>query len=109
MIRRAWRAWSETPFGDAATAERVPMTVTEPHPTADTADRHPLVLRVSGLTVDFVQRSATVYAVRGVDLQVRRGETLVLLGESGAGKSITGRAVMGLLPSEAKTSADAVE
>jgi oligopeptide transport system ATP-binding protein len=50
-----------------------------------------------------------VYAVRGVDLQVHRGETLVLLRESGAGKSITGRAVMGLLPPEAKTSADAVE
>jgi oligopeptide transport system ATP-binding protein len=85
------------------------MTVTEPHPAADTAGRHPLALRVAGLTVDFVQRSGTVYAVRGVDLQLRRGETLVLLGESGAGKSITGRAVMRLLPSEARISADAIE
>jgi oligopeptide transport system ATP-binding protein len=85
------------------------MTVTEPHPAADTAGQQPLALRVCGLTVDFVQRSGTVYAVRGVDLQVRRGETLVLLGESGAGKSITGRAVMGLLPAEAKTAADAIE
>jgi oligopeptide transport system ATP-binding protein len=85
------------------------MTVTEPHPAAESASPHPLVLRVSGLTVDFVQRSGTVYAVRGVDLQVRRGETLVLLGESGAGTSITGRAVMGLLPPEAKIKADAVE
>jgi oligopeptide transport system ATP-binding protein len=85
------------------------MTVTEPHPTADTAGGLPLALRVNGLTVDFKHRSGTVYAVRGVDLEVRRGETLVLLGESGAGKSITGRAVIGLCPPPAVITADAIE
>jgi len=85
------------------------MTVTEPHPPAGVAGGPPLALRVAGLTVNFPQRGRTVYAVRGVDLEVRRGETLVLLGESGAGKSITGRAVMRLCPDRAEISADAIE
>jgi peptide/nickel transport system ATP-binding protein len=41
-----------------------------------------------------------IRALRGVDLEIRRGEILGLVGESGAGKSILGLAVLGLLSAE---------
>ena len=53
---------------------------------------------VSDLTVHFVSREATVHAVNGVSFQVRPGEVLCILGESGCGKTVTLRALMRLLP-----------
>ena len=38
-----------------------------------------------------------VHAINGIDLQIRRGETLGIVGESGCGKSVTALSVMGLL------------
>ena len=61
----------------------------------------PLV-RARDLTVRFVNRDATVHAVNGVDLDLAQGEVLCLLGESGSGKSVTLRALMKLLPKQAK-------
>ena len=62
------------------------------------------LLRVSGLEVHFPIRSAllrrrigTVRAVDGVDLEVARGETLALVGESGCGKTTTGKAILRLV------------
>jgi oligopeptide transport system ATP-binding protein len=67
------------------------------------------VLRLSNLRVEFATRGGAVAAVRGVDLEVNRGETVALLGESGSGKSATARAVIGLSGPRARVTADHVE
>lgn len=55
------------------------------------------LLELKGLEVSFVGRKGSVArAVDGVDLSVREGEVLALVGESGCGKTTLARAVMGL-------------
>ncbi|QEK95959.1 ABC transporter ATP-binding protein [Achromobacter insolitus] len=61
-----------------------------------------IVLDVDGLTVDIATPRGTLHAVRDVSFQVRRGETLCLVGESGCGKSMTSLAIMDLLPKAAR-------
>lgn len=61
------------------------------------------VLDVTGLTVEFATDTVD-RAVDGVDFHVRPGEIVALVGESGAGKSATAKAVLGLLPPTAKAS-----
>lgn len=56
------------------------------------------LVNVRGLTVGFVQGRSVIPVVNGVDLEVQRGQTLALLGESGSGKSVTLRALMRLNP-----------
>ncbi len=60
------------------------------------------VLEVEGLGVDIATPRGPLRAVRDVSFQVKRGETLCIVGESGCGKSITSLAVMSLLPAAAK-------
>ncbi len=76
-----------------------------PRAAADTvqADQAPL-LEVSGLVTRFDIRaglfgrlSGRVHAVEGVSFDLRAGETLALVGESGCGKSTTGRSIMRLV------------
>jgi len=62
------------------------------------------LLRVTGLEVHFPIRSAllrrrtgTVRAVDGVTLEVARGETLAIVGESGCGKTTTGKSILRLI------------
>lgn len=56
------------------------------------------LLEIKDLHVTFSTYNATVQAVRGVNLEVKAGETLAIVGESGSGKSVTSKAVMGLVP-----------
>jgi oligopeptide/dipeptide ABC transporter ATP-binding protein len=55
------------------------------------------VLAIEGLSCDFLTVEGIVYVLRGINLSVERGEIHGLVGESGCGKSVGARAVMGLL------------
>jgi oligopeptide transport system ATP-binding protein len=66
----------------------------------NTNDKPEMLLKVSGLKVHFPvyggfikKQIGAVYAVDGVDFEIKEGETLGLVGESGCGKSTTARAV----------------
>jgi peptide/nickel transport system ATP-binding protein len=59
---------------------------------------HDHLLDVRDLSISFNLFDVVVEAVRNVSFHVDRGEMLALVGESGAGKSVTARAVMKLLP-----------
>ncbi len=55
------------------------------------------ILSVRGLTTSFYTRAGVIRAVTGVDFDVRRGEVLGIVGESGCGKSVTSLTILGLV------------
>jgi ABC-type dipeptide/oligopeptide/nickel transport system ATPase component len=70
---------------------------------------NPVVLQVTGLRTEIATQTGPLKAVDGIDLSIRRGETLVLLGESGSGKSMTALSLMRLLPPPATITLGRVE
>ena len=66
------------------------------------------LLEISGLTVRFGSRFGELTAVDEVDMRVRAGEIVGLVGESGAGKSTIGAAITGLLPGTGRVAAGEV-
>jgi peptide/nickel transport system ATP-binding protein len=68
------------------------------------------LLKVLGLRVDFIEsEQMVIHAVNGASLEVRQGEVLGVLGESGSGKSTVARALLGLLPRKARITEGEVE
>lgn len=57
------------------------------------------ILDVKDLEVNFSTYGGHVNAVRGVSFCVNKGECVAIVGESGCGKSVTSKAIMGLIPS----------
>lgn len=55
------------------------------------------VMEIRGLSITFRTLAGPVHAIRGVDIDLYRGETLAIVGESGSGKSVTMKAAMGIL------------
>jgi oligopeptide/dipeptide ABC transporter ATP-binding protein len=56
------------------------------------------LLRIDDLVVHFHTGAGTVHALDGVSYDVREGETLAVVGESGCGKSVTALAILRLIP-----------
>ncbi|MQA80915.1 MAG: ATP-binding cassette domain-containing protein [Streptosporangiales bacterium] len=67
-----------------------------------------VVLQVRDLHVSFHTGGGEVRAVRGLDLELRRGEIVGIVGESGSGKSTASLALLGLLPDTATVRGKAI-
>nr|WP_183530178.1 ABC transporter ATP-binding protein [Micrococcus sp. TA1] len=84
----------------------VGTSVEQSAPRGGVGDRP--VLSVEDLRVTFTRHGRRIRAVKGVSFDVQRGRMLAIIGESGSGKSVTVRALMGLLPPSAAVSGSAV-
>ena len=73
----------------------------DPGPGIAPAAAQDAVLSVRDLRTQFFTRDGVVRAVDGVSLEVKRGETLGVVGESGCGKSVLALSVMRLIPADA--------
>ena len=56
------------------------------------------ILKIDNLHVSFDTYAGEVHAVRGVSLEVKKGEVMAIVGESGCGKSVTAQTIMKLNP-----------
>ncbi|TDE00046.1 dipeptide/oligopeptide/nickel ABC transporter permease/ATP-binding protein [Jiangella asiatica] len=103
--RRILPRRSATPPADPADGA---STATAPAPTEPAPDA---VLAVEGLRVGFpgAGPDGWTYPVDGVDLTVRRGETVGIVGESGSGKSLTALSLARLAPERAVVTADRLD
>ena len=70
---------------------------------ASSVDAETVPVRVRDLTVRFGDGPKAVHAVNGVSFALQQGEVLGILGESGSGKSVMLRSLIGLLPEHART------
>ena len=61
-------------------------------------EKNNLVLDIRDLVVHYETEDADVHAVNGIDIQVGKRRTLGLVGETGAGKTTTARAILNLVP-----------
>ena len=56
------------------------------------------VLEIRDLAIQFISKKETVRAVNGISIEISKGETFGLVGETGAGKTTTALAIMNLVP-----------
>ena len=61
-------------------------------------------LKIDNLSVNYRMRKETVYAVKNINFDVKKGEILGLVGESGSGKSTLGNAIINLIDEPGKIS-----
>ena len=56
------------------------------------------LLEIKDLHIHYVLEEETVYAVNGLNFSLEKGESIGIVGETGAGKTTTALAIMGLIP-----------
>ena len=66
------------------------------------------VLSVRDLDITFKTTAGQVHAIRGVNIDLYKGETVALVGESGSGKSVTMKAAMGILAKNATVNSGSI-
>ncbi|TIP82206.1 MAG: ABC transporter ATP-binding protein, partial [Mesorhizobium sp.] len=69
---------------------------------------HDVALSVRDLTVNLPKGMERTYAVENISFDLKRGQILCVIGESGSGKSVTANAIMGLLPRVIHVSSGAI-
>ena len=67
------------------------------------------IMEVRDLSISFKTTTGIVNAIRGVDMDLYRGETVAIVGESGSGKSVTAKAMMGILASNSVVNSGTVK
>lgn len=59
------------------------------------------ILEIRNLDITFTTTAGPVHAIRGVNIDLERGETVAVVGESGSGKSVVMKTAMGILAGNA--------
>ena len=67
------------------------------------------ILEIRNLSISFLSSNTNVNAIRSVDLDLYKGETLAIVGESGSGKSVTMKAAMGILDKNAVVNSGSIK
>jgi oligopeptide transport system ATP-binding protein len=67
------------------------------------------ILTIKDLSISFQTSAGMVNAIRGVNLDLYKGETLAIVGESGSGKSVTMKAAMGILSGNGKVNSGNID
>lgn len=67
------------------------------------------ILKIQNLSISFKTENAVVNAVRGINLNVYKGETVAIVGESGSGKSVSVKTIMGISSSNEIINSGTVE
>lgn len=75
-------------------------------PAAD--EKREQILQIRDLDITFKTTAGSVHAIRSVNIDLFKGETVAIVGESGSGKSVTMKAAMGILASNASVNAGSI-
>lgn len=67
------------------------------------------ILDIRDLDISFKTTSGSVHAIRGINIDLERGETVAIVGESGSGKSVTMKAAMGILAKNATVNSGTIQ